>query len=66
MERDYGYKMTLNTPNGATGRINHFHVSKWLEKNNLKIKYCRKSNGWDVTSKVSKKQWDEFFKNYKK
>jgi len=60
---DVGFKLTLNTPNGKTGRINHFMTSTWVKKHNLKMKYDYNIGAWNVTSKVTKKQWKELYKN---
>ncbi len=59
---DLGFKLTLNTPNGKTDRINHIMATTWMNKHNLKMKYDYNIGAWNMTSKVTKKQWKELYK----
>lgn len=59
---DVGFKLTLNTPKGKTGRINHLMATTWMNKHNFKMKYDYNIGAWNITSKVTKKQWKELGK----
>ncbi len=59
---DVGFKLKLKTPKGIIDRIDHHVVSQWLLKHNLKMKFNRIDQMWEITTSVTDEEWEELYK----